>query len=73
MHRADIMVEYGPVEIGGKPYTCPVRSVSISAGDGDELANATDLGARSDREVLRLNDVIFSDYHVFRSEMRIVP
>jgi len=30
-------------------------------------------GAEEMREVLRLNDVIFSDYHVFRSEMRIVP
>ena len=28
--RGDIMVEYGPVEIGGKTYTCPLRSVSIS-------------------------------------------
>jgi hypothetical protein len=26
---ADIMVEYGPVEIGGKTYFCPVRSVSL--------------------------------------------
>ncbi|MGA9241339.1 MAG: hypothetical protein WBW03_05100 [Silvibacterium sp.] len=31
--RGDIMVEYGPVEIGGKPYTCPIRSVSISLDD----------------------------------------
>ena len=28
--RSDITVEYGPVEIGGKTYICPVRSVSIS-------------------------------------------
>jgi VWFA-related protein len=28
--RADIMVEYGPVEIGGKSYICPLKSVSIS-------------------------------------------
>ena len=26
----DIMVEYGPVEIGEKTYICPVRSVSVS-------------------------------------------
>ena len=25
--RADIMVEYGSVAIGGETYTCPVRSV----------------------------------------------
>ena len=69
MHLADVMVEYGAVEIGGKPYTCPVRSVSISVGDVVSFMN----GAEEMREVLRLNDVIFSDYHVFRSEMRIVP
>ena len=29
LDRSDIMVEYSPVEIGGKYYICPVRSVSI--------------------------------------------
>ena len=29
--RADVMVEYGSVEIGGETYTCPVRSVSYSS------------------------------------------
>ena len=29
---SNIMIEYGPVEIGGKTYICPVRSVSISRG-----------------------------------------
>ena len=29
LDRSDIMVEYSPVEIGGKNYICPVRSVSI--------------------------------------------
>jgi VWFA-related protein len=28
--RADIVVEYGPVEIGGKSYICPVRSIALS-------------------------------------------
>ena len=30
--RSDIMIEYGPVEIGGKTYFCPTRSVSIVRG-----------------------------------------
>ena len=71
MQRADIMVEYGTVEIGGKTYTCPVRSVSISRGKS--VAGSGGPGLESLREVTRLNDVVFSDYHVFRSEMRIVP
>jgi hypothetical protein len=28
--RADILVNYGPVDIGGKTYICPIRSVSIT-------------------------------------------
>jgi VWFA-related protein len=28
--KADIMVEYGPVELGERTYICPVKSVSIS-------------------------------------------
>jgi hypothetical protein len=70
VQRADIMVEYGPVAIGGKMYTCPVRSVSYSVGAVRLPASA---GAGWEREAERLNDVVFSDYHVFRSEMRIVP
>jgi hypothetical protein len=60
--RADIMVEYGPIEIGGKTYICPVRSVSISRSD-------ITLGP----ELTRMNDVVFGNYHVFRSESRILP
>ncbi|WP_109487650.1 VWA domain-containing protein [Occallatibacter savannae] len=71
MQRADIMVEYGTVDIGGKIYTCPVRSVSISRGKS--VSGSGGPGLESLREVTRLNDVGFSDYHVFRSEMRIVP
>lgn len=71
MQRADIMVEYGTVDIGGKSYTCPVRSVSLSRGKS--VAGSGSPGLESLREVTRLNDVVFSDYHVFRSEMRIVP
>ncbi len=27
--RSDILVDYGPVEIGGKTYICPVRSLAV--------------------------------------------
>ena len=74
MHRADIMVEYGSVVIGGKVYTCPLRSVSISAGKTLRLVDEMGLPAVAEMgEITRLDDVVFSDYHVFRSEMRIVP
>lgn len=71
MERADIMVEYGSVAIGGKVYTCPVRSVAYSVGSLKTLEAA--LGMGLDQEAARLNDVVFNNYHVFRTEMRIVP
>ena len=66
MQRADIMVEYGAVMIGGRGYTCPVRSVSIATGVSPVKLSAT-------LYVTRLDDVVFSGYHVFRSESRILP
>jgi hypothetical protein len=75
MERADIMVEYGPVAIGGKTYTCPVRSVSYSVGAvfAGISADFATIPAKWTLQAARLNDVVFSDYHVFRSEIRIVP
>ncbi|HXS76619.1 MAG TPA: VWA domain-containing protein [Terracidiphilus sp.] len=72
LKRADIMVEYGAVNIGRKLYTCPVRGVSVSAGDSPRPARGSGVTAEV-REVTQLDDVVFTDYHVFRSEMRIVP
>jgi hypothetical protein len=31
--RADVLVEYGPVEIGGRTYICPLKSTSIIKAD----------------------------------------
>lgn len=30
MQRADVLVVYGPVTIGGRDYTCPLRSLALS-------------------------------------------
>jgi hypothetical protein len=69
--RADIMVEYGPVDIGGKTYTCPMRSVSISRGATKMLFDGTGSSVPSEMATM-LNDANFSDYHIFRSESRIL-
>jgi hypothetical protein len=64
--RSSIAVEYGPVEIGGASYVCPVRSIAVSK-------SKTRLGGdMSDRTVLRINEVTFTDYHRFGSTSRIV-
>jgi hypothetical protein len=89
MSRADLLVEYGPVAIGGRSYICPVRSIALVRGyepawihlNGDphnfagslytvDDANAVSAGP----EVLQtlMNHVVFKDYHLFRSDARIL-
>lgn len=85
MARADLMVEYGPVEIGGKTYTCPLKSVAIARGYEPVVPDASkemlgfgpesveDAETRGSETLqTMLNDVVFSDYHLFRAEMRIL-
>lgn len=57
LEDADILVEYGPIQLGDRTYICPVHSVAISQ-----------MG-----EVQWLNDVVFERYHLFRSQSRILP
>lgn len=59
--ESDIMVQYGTVEIGGKTYVCPLRSVSISL-DAPSFPHGAEW----------LNDTTFTNYHLFRSDMRIL-
>jgi hypothetical protein len=64
--RAAISVQYGPVEIGGKSYICPVHSIAIS------LTKSHGRGDMSDMEILRINEVSFTDYHRFGSTTRLI-
>jgi len=65
--RADISVQYGPIEIDGKSYICPVHSIAIS------LVKSQARGDMSDREIRRINEVSFTDYHRFGSTSQIIP
>ncbi len=64
--RAATSVQYGPVDIGGNSYICPVHSIAIS------LTKSHAKGDMSDMEVLRINEVSFTDYHRFGSTSRII-
>lgn len=71
--RSDVMIEYGPVDIGGTTYICPLRSVSMMRArsvrvrlDWDEFFRAYGPYATM------LNDVTFDRYHVFRSNSRVL-
>jgi hypothetical protein len=64
--RADALVEYRAVEIGGESRICPVRSVVISS------FKTRASGAADDETTLRMNEVTFTNYHRFGSTSRIV-
>jgi hypothetical protein len=66
----EIMVEYAPVEIAARTYICPVKSVAVS--------KIPVVGAVADAKhplpvTTRLNDVSFTNYHLFRTETKILP
>jgi hypothetical protein len=64
--RSAIAVDYGKVEIGGRDYICPVHSVAISSSQSYLVK------FKRDTTILRINDVIFANYHRFGSSMRVV-
>lgn len=68
INRASLAIQYGKVDIGGKSYTCPVRSVAISA---DRDRPGTTAPGQSD-QVVRLNETTFVQYHRFGSTSRIL-
>jgi VWFA-related protein len=71
---ASMMVEYGPVEISGKRYVCPRRSVVIMRARN--IRSLTIWGQTFEiytpYETL-LNDMAYTDYHKFGSEARMLP
>jgi len=65
--RAAITVQYDKVDIGGQSYLCPVRSIAISVDKsrpGDSAGDST---------LTRVNEVSFTDYHRFGTQMRMLP
>jgi len=70
--RADVAVEYGLVDIGGKAYVCPLKSVSISEATMERNPKFG-IGAYLTRfKRTALNDVVFKQYHQFRGEIQIL-
>lgn len=74
LNNSDILVEYGPVEMGGQTYFCPVRSVSTSRQRRVWQLNEWDMSFKIYGPFKTvLNDVTFDRYHLFRSETTILP
>jgi hypothetical protein len=72
--RSQIMVEYGPQELGGKTYICPQRSLNISRGRSERILHewGMDFTLYGYFETM-INDVTFGGYHKFGGEARILP
>jgi len=91
--KADIAVEYGPTQIGGRTYFCPTRGIALAQSPdlktlGKAFAGAPAAGngagnlpnfekaslsaiSQSPRQTL-LNDVAFREFHLFRSESKLI-
>ena len=73
--KANILVEYGPVEIGGRTYFCPVKSIAIAVAQTLQIDPVYKYPLANQMQPLKasLSDVSFQQYHVFRAEARVVP
>ena len=73
--RSDILVDYGPVELGGKTYICPVRSLAVWRSRTVSILALTDWDVRFRTYgpfSTMLNDMAFDNYHLFRAETRML-
>lgn len=72
--RADIMVTYQSVDIGGRSFIVPTHSVALSRKRTViELHEWGDTLRTFAAFITVLNDVTFTNYHKFGSESRILP
>jgi VWFA-related protein len=71
---SNIMITYGPVDIGGKTFICPLRSVSTMRTRSVTTKMEWDEGFRTYGPYLTmLNDIRYEDYHMFRGDSRMMP
>lgn len=64
---SDLAVQYGEVEIAGRAYVCPVRSIAMTAIHNAKMERIDGLGIER-----HLNVVQYIDYHKFGSTSRVV-
>lgn len=80
-----MMVQYGPVTLGGKKYFCPIRSIAVHRAQGvsplrrairSVWSLARDSSASGETDVpmeTQLNETVYSHYHLFRADVHIFP
>jgi hypothetical protein len=71
--RSDIAVAYGPVELGGQTYICPVKSVSVMTSRSVTFLREWDEGFRTyGPYATTMNDITFDSYHMFKAQSRML-
>jgi VWFA-related protein len=82
--EAELMVQYEPVDLGGKKYFCPARSISVSRAPAmiERIAptqqqvlsvnQATVPDGKDASLQTMLNETTFDAYHLFRADTRIL-
>jgi hypothetical protein len=69
--KTNIVVEYGPVELGGRTYICPLKGIALSlASEARPLLG----GREEDFPPLQtsLNEVVFEQYHLYRASSNVL-
>jgi hypothetical protein len=69
---AGLLVEYAPVEIAGKSYVCPARSISVLAAHTAQPHGMYSKANYQGNSKTFLNDAAFGQYRRFGSEARIL-
>jgi hypothetical protein len=64
---SDLAVQYAEVEIGGRAYVCPVRSIATTAVYNIQMERIDGVGIER-----HLNEVQYIDYHKFGSTSRVI-
>lgn len=69
-----ILVDYGPVEIGGKTYICPLRSISRVRAEAVQVDTLRGYALANQQQPLQtlVNEADFTNYHVFRSDAHVL-
>jgi VWFA-related protein len=72
--RSDIMVSYGPMEIGGKMYVVPLRSVAMTRSRSiAALLQWNGLFFTWGPYETQMNVFTFDQYHLFHGTARVLP
>jgi len=71
--KAGMLVEYGPVEIGGKQFICPLKSVSVLLAHTVQPRPGMHIATFEGTPKTFLNHVDFVHYRHFGTELRMLP